>query len=126
MVEMKSRQQREHASQLTQAVVCAENIAEVTSGTKDIHEAADMIGKIEGSGEAVIKGNEIVTAVSSGSGHEDEYDGADTWEFDVTVRVGKKKGQTGVLLTKDISVFLKGKADPLYELDAAGYAKEKK
>ena len=107
MVCMTTRSQSLRASDLTDAVICAENTAEITSTAGSADEVAKLIGQMEGTDNVTVKGDTIT---------------ADQNDFNLKVVVTPDKGDSGVYIDKTISIYQGGKK-PLYELHAGNYSK---
>lgn len=108
---MKNRDQSISAGRLTDAVICAENTAEVTSGAKDIKEAADLIAKMDKTDKPSVRGNVIT---------------ARTEEFIVHVTVDGEKGPSGKYIKKKIEVFSSENGKAIYDLDTGNYVRRDK
>lgn len=120
---MKTRQQSIDAGYLTEAVICAENAAEVTSGAKDAAAAEKKLGLMEEASGISRDGNSVTADVE----FTPEEAAAGGHEYTVTIDVTTEKGSTGSYVTKKIKVYHKGDAGKdgkeIYVLDAGDFVK---
>lgn len=124
-ISMKTRNQSEQAGQLTQAVVCAENIAEVTKGARNANQAAGMIKKIDGAEKVKVMGDK--TSIQIGLKSNGRYDEGDKDRvYDVTVKTETESGSSGIYIKENIAVFVPGEKEAVYVLDSGSYVKEEK
>lgn len=112
---MKTREQSADAGRLTDAVLCAENTAEMTSEAADVKEAAKMIGSMDNVNEPGIRGNVISakTKIMTEKGESRTYI--------VKVTFDEEKGSSGKYIKKKIEVFLGEDAEKIYDLDTGNY-----
>lgn len=133
---MKTRQQSIDAGYLTEAVICAENAAEVTSGAKDAAAAEKRLGLMEEASGISRDGNSVTADVAfkpeeaaegSEPGAKNQAAAAGGHEYTVTIDVTTEKGSTGSYVTKKIKVYHKGDAGKdgkeIYVLDAGDFVK---
>ena len=106
MVCMTTREQSLHANDLTEAVICAENTAEITSVASDAEEAAEMIERMEGASDVITEGDTITAKVN---------------DFQLEVIITLEEGDGGTYMDKTIKVYQDGK-EPLYQLHAGNYS----
>jgi hypothetical protein len=105
---MKTRDQSISAGRLTDAVICAENTAEVTSGAGNVKEAAEMIAGMDDTEKPSVKDNVIT---------------ARTEKFIVRVEVDEEKGTKGKYIKKKIEVFSAENSKKIYDLDTGNYVR---
>ena len=103
---MTTRQQSLQAHYLTEAVICAENTAEVTATATDADEAAVLIGLMDGIKDVHVA-DDLITATSG--------------EYVIEVTLSSEEGKTGTFTTEDIQIFRAG--DSLYKLHTGNYNK---
>ena len=114
-VSMKTRQQSIDAGRLTKAVVCAENVAEVTGEASGAKSCAEKLGSMDEAKNVAVSGSKVTADISVGN---DAAAGAD--EFTVTIDVKTENGKNGKYVTKDIAVYMPGEAGAAGDADAAG------
>ena len=112
---METREQSVEAGRLTDAVLCAENTAEMTSEAASVKQAAKMIGKMDNVSEPGVSGNVISakTRILTEKGESRVYI--------VKVTIDVEKGSSGKYIKKKIEVFSGEDADKIYELDTGNY-----
>ena len=112
---METREQSVEAGRLTDAVLCAENTAEMTSEAASVKQAAKMIGKMDNVNEPGVSGNVISakTRILTEKGESRVYI--------VKVTIDVEKGSSGRYIKKKIEVFSGEDADKIYELDTGNY-----
>lgn len=112
---METREQSVEAGRLTDAVLCAENTAEMTSEAASVKQAAKMIGKMDNVSEPGVSGNVISakTRILTEKGESRVYI--------VKVTIDVEKGSSGRYIKKKIEVFSGEDADKIYELDTGNY-----
>ena len=112
MVCMTTREQSLKAHTLTEAVLCAENTAEVTKYAENAEEAASRIEQMEGVSDVAVSGD-VVTASVDG--------------YQVEVAVTPDPGSSGTYMDTAITIFPASSADSaIYELHTGSYRKEGK
>ena len=129
---MTSRSQSLHARILTEAVILAEDIAEITKGTDSRESAAGMIGKME-------EVQEISGWEERNSGEEETITGKEGNALAVKLLFTGEKGKdpfraeitreeeetaAGQFITEHISLYYDAETEPLYELDTGWYLTE--
>ncbi len=114
-VSMKTRQQSIDAGRLTKAVVCAENVAEVTGEASGAKSCAEKLGSMDEAKNVAVSGSRVTADISVGN---DAAAGAD--EFTVTIDVKTENGKNGKYVTKDIAVYMPGGSGAAGDADAAG------
>lgn len=122
-ISMKTRQQSIDAKHLTEAVICAQNAAEVTAAASDAESCAARLEKMEEAKNVKVNGSSVEAGITSGSGE----------KLRLVIDVGTEKGSTGKYVTKDIAVFLDkdkgadakkaGSAKPVYTLSTGDFVK---
>jgi len=112
---METRKQSIEAGRLTDAVLCAENTAEMTSEAASVKQAAKMIGKMDNVSEPGVSGNVISakTQILTEKGESRVYI--------VKVTIDVEKGSSGRYIKKKIEVFSGDDAEKIYELDTGNY-----
>ena len=112
---METREQSVEAGRLTDAVLCAENTAEMTSEAASVKQAAKMIGKMDNVSEPGVSGNVISakTRILTEKGESRVYI--------VKVTIDVERGSSGRYIKKKIEVFSGEDADKIYELDTGNY-----
>ena len=112
---METREQSVEAGRLTDAVLCAENTAEMTSEAASVKQAAKMIGKMDNVSEPGVSGNVISakTRILTEKGESRVYI--------VKVTIDVEKGSSGRYIKKKIEVFSGEDADKIYEFDTGNY-----
>ena len=112
---METREQSVEAGRLTDAVLCAENTAEMTSEAASVKQAAKMIGKMDNVSEPGVSGNVISakTRILTEKGESRVYI--------VKVTIDVEKGSSGRYIKKKIEVFSGEDAEKIYELDTGNY-----
>ena len=112
---METREQSVEAGRLTDAVLCAENTAEMTSEAASVKQAAKMIGKMDNVSEPGVSGNVISakTRILTEKGESRVYI--------VKVTIDVEKGSSGKYIKKKIEVFSGEDAEKIYELDTGNY-----
>lgn len=114
-VSMKTRQQSIDAGRLTKAVVCAENVAEVTGEASGAKSCAEKLGSMDEAKNVAVSGSKVTADISVGNA-----EGAGADEFTVTIDVKTEDGKNGKYVTKDIAVYMPGEAGAAGDADAAG------
>lgn len=117
MVCMTTRQQSLHAHYLNDAVICAENVAEVTKTASDTNEAAQMLADMDGVSD-IATDNGTITAKHG------EY----TIEIKLTPDNAKAPAAAGVYVDEDIAIYHGSKSGSdssgaLYDLHTGYYSK---
>ncbi len=107
MVCMTTREQSLHAHYLTEAVICAENTAEVTHTSKNAEQAAEMIAQMDGASDVSVDGDMIKAKI-------------DDYELEITLT--PQKDAVGTYVSEDISVYHGGKT-AIYELHTGSFNK---
>ena len=108
MVSMTSREQSLEASDLTKAVICAENTAEVTATATDAEEAAKYIEKMEGAKDVTVSGDKVT---------------ADIDEFSIEMTLTPDKGSAGTYVDELITIYL-GDDEEIYSLHTGRYKED--
>ena len=108
MVCMTTREQSLQASDLTKAVICAENTAEVTKEMTDASKAAERIAQMENVTDVTVSGDTI-TAWQDG--------------YRIEVTLAPEKGAAGTYVDELICIYPK-KGSAIYQLHTGSYAKE--
>lgn len=107
---MTVREQSLQAGDLTEAVLCAENTAEVTKYAGSAEEAAERMAKMEGISDIDVSGD-VITAVQG--------------DYRIQVTLSPEKGSSGTYVGEQIGIYLgDSQSDPVYELDTGSYRKE--
>ena len=116
---MKTRQQSIDAGYLTEAVICAENAAEVTADAGSAKGAADLVGMMDEAGDVKVSGDTVTADI----GFESEDHGQN--DYTVVMTVDSEKNGTGRYVKKKIDVYHKGESsgDPIYTLDTGDFVK---
>ena len=116
-VSVGNRSRSLNAGYLTEAVICAESAAEMTSGAKDPEAALAMLERMDQVNAASLEGDTITAEV--------RFRGSDGAEdlFRMTIEVSTEVGPEGTFVEKEISVSRTGE-EPIYELECGNYVKE--
>ena len=114
---MTTREQSLDAGELTEAVICAENTAEVTKYQTDAAEAAGMLEQMEGVTDVEVSGENTVTARQDG--------------YLIEVTLAPEEGSSGTYVDETITIYDASAADAakgnasaagsLYELHTGSY-----
>ena len=107
LVCMTTREQSLEAGALTDAVICAENTAEITKEAADAEEAAVLLEKMDGVKDITVSGD-TVTA------RQDDYK--------IEVTLTPEKGNTGTYVDENIRIYT-DEADAIYQLHTGSYVK---
>lgn len=114
-ISIKTRDQGIKATQLTEAVSCAENTAEVTADSKDAKAAYEKMRRMDGVQDIKVKENMIVSDMffknSKGTGS----------EYIVKVRVVGEKASPGRYIKKNINIYSKDDGRLVYNIDTGNY-----
>ncbi len=113
-ISMKTRQQSIDAGRLTKAVVCAENVAEVTGEASGAKSCAEKLGSMDEAKNVAVSGSRVTADISVGNA-----EGAGADEFTVTIDVKTEDGKNGKYVTKDIAVYMPGEAGAARDANAA-------
>ena len=105
MVCMTAREQSLHASDLTDAVICAENTAEITHDAADAREAAELMKFMDGVSNIKVSGD-TVTASSDG--------------FDIEIVLAPDEGTAGTYVDETINIY-NGSDAALYQLHTGNF-----
>ncbi len=108
MVCMTTREQSLDAGDLTKAVICAENAAEVTRDAASAEEAADLLGMMDGAADITVSGD-TVTAIQDG--------------YRIEVTLTPEDGSTGTYVDELINIY-PGDGEAIYQLHTGNYVKE--
>ena len=108
MVCMTTREQSLDAGNLTKAVICAENTAEITKDAADPSEAAALLEKMEGISNISVAGD-TVTATQDG--------------YRIEIALAPEKGTSGTYVDETINIYA-GDDNLLYTLHTGSYLKE--
>ncbi len=108
MVCMTTREQSLDAGDLTKAVICAENAAEVTKDAANAEEAADLLGMMDGAADITVTGD-TVTAIQDG--------------YRIEVTLTPEDGSTGTYVDELINIY-PGDGEAIYQLHTGNYVKE--
>ena len=108
MVCMTTREQSLDAGDLTKAVICAENTAEVTKDAANAEEAADLLGMMDGAADITVTGD-TVTAIQDG--------------YRIEVTLTPEDGSTGTYVDELITIY-PGDGEAIYQLHTGNYVKE--
>ena len=109
LVSMTAREQSLEAGNLTDAVICAENTAEVTKYTATAEEAADMIGEMEGVTDVSVSGDTITA----------QQDG-----FKIEVTLTPEEGASGTYVDEVINIYSGGDDTSMYQLHTGSFIGE--
>ena len=112
---METREQSVEAGRLTDAVLCAENTAEMTSEAASVKQVAKMIGKMDNVSEPGVSGNVISAKMQILT------EKGESRVYIVKVTIDVEKGSSGRYIKKKIEVFSGEDADKIYELDTGNY-----
>ena len=113
LVCMTTREQSLEAGALTDAVICAENTAEVTKEATDAEEAAALLEKMDGVTDIDLKGD-TVTARQDG--------------YRIEITLTPEEGSAGTYVDENISIYpVSGDSsdagEAIYQLHAGSYVK---
>ena len=108
MVCMTTREQSLDAGDLTKAVICAENAAEVTKDAASAEEAAELLGMMDGAADITVTGD-TVTAIQDG--------------YRIEVTLAPEDGSTGTYVDELINIY-PGDGEAIYQLHTGNYVKE--
>ena len=107
LVCMTTREQSLEAGALTDAVICAENTAEITKEAADAEEAAALLEKMDGVKDITVSGDTITA-------RQDEYK--------IEVTLTPEEGNTGTYVDENIRIYT-DEADAIYQLHTGSYVK---
>lgn len=110
MVSMTARQQSLDAGNLTDAVICAENTAEVTKYTTDVQAAAEMIGKMDGVTDVQVEGDTVTASQE---------------DFRIEVSLSPESDSAGTYVDENIRIFSGGET-AIYELHTGSFISKDK
>ena len=105
---MTARGQSLDAGDLTKAVICAENTAEVTKEAADADEAAELIGQMEGVSDIAVTADTLT---------------ATQGEYRIEAILTPEEGDTGTYVDEQINIYL-GDGEAIYQLHTGSYIKE--
>ena len=108
MVCMTTREQSLDAGDLTKAVICAENTAEITKDAANPSEAATLLEQMDGATDINVTGD-TVTATQNG--------------YRIEVALAPEEGTSGTYVDETISIYAEGD-NLLYQLHTGSYLKE--
>ena len=108
MVCMTTREQSLDAGDLTKAVICAENTAEITKDAADPSEAAALLEQMDGATDINVTGD-TVTATQNG--------------YRIEVALAPEEGASGTYVDETISIYAEDD-NLLYQLHTGSYLKE--
>ncbi len=108
MVCMTTREQSLDAGDLTKAVICAENTAEITKDAADPSEAAALLKQMDGAADINVTGD-TVTATQNG--------------YRIEVSLAPEEGTSGTYVDETISIYAEDD-NLLYQLHTGSYLKE--
>ena len=108
MVCMTTREQSLDAGDLTKAVICAENTAEITKDAANSSEAAALLKQMDGASDISVTGD-TVTATQNG--------------YRIEVAMTPEKGTSGTYVDETINIYA-GDDSLLYQLHTGSYLKE--
>ena len=108
LVCMTAREQSLDAGDLTKAVICAENTAEVTKDAANAEEAAVLLEKMENVSKVEVSAD-TVTATQEG--------------YRIEVTLTPEKGDTGTYVDELINVY-PGDGTAIYQMHTGSYIKE--
>ena len=108
LVCMTTREQSLSAEQLTDAVICAENTAEVTKYAENAEDAAALLTDMDGVADIDVAGN-TVTAKQEG--------------YIIEVTLAPEEGTSGTYIDETISISEDG-GDEIYQLRTGSYSRE--
>ena len=108
MVCMTTREQSLDAGDLTKAVICAENAAEITKDAADPAEAAALLENMDGASDISTDGD-TVTATQNG--------------YRIEVTLAPEEGASGTYVDETINIYAGG-GSLLYQLHTGSYIKE--
>lgn len=102
------------AKELTEAVITAENAAEITLASKDAEDAVRLLSEMENAEDVALDDGVVTLSVKQGNK-----------VYPVTVSIDKKDVKTGTYTSGTVKVFHPGSTsgEPVYELDAGNYEK---
>ena len=108
LVCMTTREQSLSAGQLTDAVICAENTAEVTKYAENAEDAAALLAEMDGVADIDVAGD-TVTAKQEG--------------YIIEVTLAPEEGTSGTYIDETISISEDG-GDEIYQLRTGSYSRE--
>ena len=108
LVCMTTREQSLSAGQLTDAVICAENTAEVTKYAENAEDAAALLADMDGVADINVAGD-TVTAKQEG--------------YIIEVTLAPEEGTSGTYIDETISISEEG-GDEIYQLRTGSYSRE--
>ena len=114
-ISIKTRGESLKAKELSEAVICAQNTAEITASARDLSEASEMISQMEGAGDLATEGGAVSFTLTS----------AEKSVYRVVLEAEPEEGPTGVYVREKISVYEPDDeaAEPLYTLETGNYVK---
>ena len=108
LVCMTAREQSLDAGDLTKAVICAENTAEVTKDAANAEEAAQLLEQMEGASDIAVEGD-TVTATQNG--------------FRIEATLTPEEGAAGTYVDELINIY-PGNGTAIYQMHTGSYIKE--
>ena len=107
MVCMTTREQSLEAGALTDAVICAENTAEITKEATDAEEAAELMELMEGVEDITVSGDTVTVL-------QDEYR--------IEITLTPEEGSAGTYVDENIRIYT-DETDAIYQLHTGSYVK---
>ena len=107
LVCMTTREQSLEAGALTDAVICAENTAEITKEAADAEEAAKLMNLMDGVKDITVSGDTVT---------------ARQGEYRIEITLTPEAGSTGTYVNENIRIYT-DEADAIYQLHTGSYVK---
>lgn len=116
VISIRTRSESMKAKELSEAVLCAQNTAEITAPAADGQEAAGLIEQMDGAEDVSLAGGFVSFLLAPTK--------ADRYR--VTVEVELDPGETGIFTTKRINVYAgdKQEGEPLYTMESGNFIKD--
>jgi len=104
---MTTREQSLEAGALTDAVICAENTAEITKEAANAEEAAKLMNLMDGVKDITVSGDTVT---------------AQQGEYRIEITLTPEAGSTGTYVDENIRIYT-DEADAIYQLHTGSYVK---
>ena len=116
---MKTRDQSIRAGRLNDAVVCAENAAEITAGAENAEQTGSMLRIMDGAGKAHVEKNRVTASVDLPGRNE----GKEMEKLLVMIDVKTGKKTRGTFVKKKIKIYDAADDELVFTLDTGNYVR---